>query len=281
MDNSTLKELPKSTIEIEITVFWDEVKDYYEKILNKAVKELEVAGFRKGKAPKKIAEKKLDKNKIYEEVIKELIPKIYSEEIKKYNLHPITAPKITLVNAKENTDWIIKILLALKPIIKLNQYQEKIKQLKKEKVKIWTPSSKEEEKNEKISIDEILEAVLQEVEIELSDFLVEEETNKLLSDLIDQVQKLGLSIDQYLAAKGKTSQQLREEYQKQAKKNLSIEFILSEIAEKENIFVDQNDIDNLLAKIKDEKEKEKIRQNSYYLAHLIRQQKTLDFLKNL
>ena len=108
-----------------------------------------------------------------------------------------------------------------------------------------------------------------------------EEANRLLSDLIDRTRQLGLTMEQYLISKGKSREQLRAEYADEAKKNLTLEFALMEIAEAENITVNQTDIDNLLNNIKDEKEKEKLKSNSYYLAHLLRQQKTIDFINNL
>ena len=122
---------------------------------------------------------------------------------------------------------------------------------------------------------------MSEVEVELSDLLISEEANRLLANLVDQTQKLGLTVEQYLISKGKTSEQLRAEYAKQAAKNLSIEFALVEIADKENITVTPEDLEKIIAKVEKPEEREKLKQDSYYLAHLLRQQKTLDFLSNL
>lgn len=285
MANSILKNLPKSTAELEITIAWDEIKTVFDKIFEKAAKEIEVPGFRKGKAPKKLLEEKIDKKKVYEQVVKEVVPKAYQEAVSKHNLTPVSVPKIKLVKAKEGEDWQVKATLALKPTIKLKKYKEKIREIKKGKTKIWTPGDtqdkKSQEKEKKTSLDEIILALLKEVEIELSDILIEEETNRLLSNLLDQTQKLGLTVEQYLMSKGKSSEKLREEYKVQAEKNLKTQFILAEIADKENITVSQDDIKKFIDKTKDEKAKEKLQRDSYYIAYLLRQQKTLEFLNNL
>lgn len=283
MINSTVKQLPKATAEVEITIPWDEIKDTYNRYVEKAVSEMEVPGFRKGKAPKNIAEKNINKTKVYEEVVKEIIPKAYSKAVSDHKLVPVASPKIEILKAKENEDWVVKAILALKPLIKLKNFKEKIAELKKAKTKIWTPGSGQDkqEKDNKPSLDEIINVLLSESEVELSDILVTEEANRLLSNLIDQTQKLGLTIEQYLISKGKTSEQLRTEYAQQAAKNLQIEFVLSEIADKENITVTQQDIDNIIAKVEKEEERERLKKDSYYLAHLLRQQKTLDFLSSL
>lgn len=282
MITSTIKNLPKSTVELEIKIPWSDTKETYETLLNKAIEEIEVSGFRKGKAPKKIAEKNINQTKLYENVMREVIPKGYDQALKEHQLKPITTPKIELVNAKENEDWVVRATVVQMPKIELGNYKEKIRELKKTKTKIWTPKSGEGNKEEeKLKIDEIVNVLVSEVKIELSDLLIEQEANKLLSDLIDQTQKLGLTIEQYLTSKGLTSEQLRADYTKQAYRNLTLELALSEVAEKENITVTQQDIDAFISKLEKDEDKEKLKKNSYFLARLLRQQKTLDFLANL
>jgi len=147
MSKSVVKLLPKQTTEIEITIPWSEIKDSFEKVFAEVAKEAEIPGFRKGKAPKNLIEKKINRSKIYEEVVRQVIPKAYQEAVTTNNLKPVTAPKIEVVKAKENEDWVVKATLALKPKIDLKNYKEKISQLKSGKTKIWTPgTSAEKEK---------------------------------------------------------------------------------------------------------------------------------------
>lgn len=286
MTTSKINNLPKGTVELEISIPWESIKDTYEKLFIKVGETIEVPGFRKGKAPKKLLEEKIDKTKLYEEVVKNIVPKAYQEAIKEHNLKPITSPKVDVLEAKEGQIWKIKATLALKPTINLKNYKEKIKELKKEKSgsKIWVPGKEGEKKPEeakKPTVDDIVSVLVNEVGIELSDMLIEEEANRLLAGLVDQTQKLGMTVEQYLAAKGKTTESLRAEYAKEAIKNLTIELSLAEIADKENITVTQSDIDKLIEKVEKPEEKERLKSQSYYLAHLIRQQKTLDFLYSL
>lgn len=282
MSTSTIKQLPKQTVEIEITIPWMDIKTTYEEIFNKVISELEISGFRKGKVPKNIAQKHVNKSRIYEEVVQKILPKAYSEAVKQHNLSPLTAPKLEILKAKENEDWSIKTTIALLPKITLHDYKQKIKDLKAGKTKLWVPGkSEKEEKPAKPAMDEIVKIVLESSEIEISDLLVDQEMNRLLSDLIDQTKKLGMTVEQYLLAKGKTSLQLREEYKLQALRNLQLEFALNEIADQEKITVEEKDINQILDKVEKQEEKERLRKESYYLAHLVRQQKLLDFLSNL
>lgn len=289
MSTSTFKQLPKATVELEIHIPWPEIADTHKKIFEAVVAAFELPGFRKGKVSPKLVEEKIDKTKIYQEVVKEIIPKAYQQAISEHKLAPVAAPKVEVVRARQKEEWVVKATIALRPKINLKNYKDKIRQFKKSAPKIWTPGQKEEGKKENLPagqaskppLDELLKILLEEVEIELSDLLISEEANRLLANLVDQTQKLGLTVEQYLVAKGKTSEQIRAEYAKEAARNLKLEFALVEIADSENITVAEKDLENILAKVEKEEQREKLRKDSYYLAHLIRQQKTLDFLSNL
>ena len=283
MITSTVKHLPKATAELEISIPWADISEIYKKIFESVVSQFEYEGFRKGKVPQKIVEEKVDKSKIYQEVVKEVVPNAYQKAIVEHKLTPIIPPKVEVLKAKENEEWVVKATVALRPTINLGDYKEKIRAFKKTKPAIWTPGQKEGDKKEekKPSLDEVMKILLDEVVIELSDILISEEANRLLAALLDQTQKLGLTVEQYLVAKGKTSDQIRAEYALEAAKNLKLEFALSEIADKENITVAEKDIEQVLAKVEKPEEKERLKKDSYYLAHLLRQQKTLDFLYNL
>lgn len=289
MITSTVKQLPKATAELEISIPWSDISEIYKKIFESVVAQFEYEGFRKGKVPPKIVEEKVDKSKIYQEVVKEVIPNAYQKAIVEHKLTPIIPPKVEVLKAKENEEWVVKATVALRPTVNLGNYKEKIKAFKKSKPVIWTPGQKENDKKEenlpaqagKPSLDEVMKILLEEAVIELSDILVTEEANRLLAGLLDQTQKLGLTVEQYLIAKGKTTDQIRADYAVEAAKNLKLEFALSEIADKENVTVTQKDIEQVLAKVEKPEEKERLKKDSYYLAHLLRQQKTLDLLYNL
>lgn len=280
-----VEELPRSTYKLEINIPWEKVKKEYDKAVEKASEEIEIDGFRKGKAPRKLVEEKIDKSKLKEAVLKEIIPKVYAETVKEHKLQPVSTPDIKLISSEEGKSWTLTATIANKPKVNLKNYQQKIKAIKDSKrKKVWKPGDPQDEQagaKEKPTLDEIINAIDEEVEVELSPLIILRETDRLLANLVDQTQQMGLTMDRYAMAKGTTRKQIRKDKEKQAEKNLKIEFALAEIADKENITVDEKDIDDILSKVKDDKEKEKLKENTYYLAYLVRQQKTLDFLSNL
>ena len=102
-----------------------------------------------------------------------------------------------------------------------------------------------------------------------------------MSQTLEDVKKLGLTLDQYLSSTGKNPQILREEYRKKAENDIKLEFALLKIAEEEKITVEEKEIEGAIKASKSDDERKDLEANRYLLASILRQQKTLDFLKNL
>lgn len=289
------EKLPKNTIQIIIDVPKLDIKKAEDEAFSRLQSQLTVEGFRQGKAPKDIAKKHISKDTLYQELAQKLISKIYQEIINKESIKPIISPKIELVKAKENEDWQIKITVAEKPMIELGDYKKIIKEVKSkiEKSEIWVPGkdnqlrqpsdsgAKKSEEDKNKLLNEILTALLKETKLEISDLIVNEEINHRLTHLVDEIQKIGLTTENYLKSKNLTMQSLKAQLMKETEDTYKLEFSLAEIADKENIKVEKTDLDKLFVNIKDEKERKKAEQNSYYYATILRKQKTLDYLISL
>lgn len=280
--NIKVNKLENSVVEINVTVEWDEVKKVYEELLSELVQNAEVKGFRKGKAPRDLVEKNLNKQSFYEEVLKKLVTDTYSKAVTQENLKPIIYPKVEVVSAEENKPWQYKATTSEFPEITLVDYKEELGKESASK-KIWVPGKeeqpKEEDKNEKLNRN--LEYIISKSKFGISDLLIEDEVNKLLSELLEEIKKLGLTLEQYLLSTGKKADALREEYRDRALRTLKLEFLLSLVAEKEKITVSEEEIQKALDEIKDEKTKEVLSNSRYQLASLLRRQKTLDFIAQL
>lgn len=282
--NITQSKRDDGTLEYKVIVPWDNINKSYKSELAKILPEVEVAGFRKGKAPTDLAEKQIDKNKVYEKVLEKILPEIYQTILTDYKIKPVTSPSIHLHKAKEGEDWEIMVLTCEKPEIHLGNYKEKLKLTGGVKPKIWVPGKDQPQDKtpaEKPSLDSILEVLFDTIKIKLPSILWESEVNKMLSNLVDQTQKVGLSVDQYLKSTGKNIDQIKNEYRESARKTLSLEFALEEIADQEKITVDDQDIDDAISKSKSEEEKQALQKERYYVASVIRRQKTLDFLSKI
>lgn len=276
---TALNKLADQSFELTITVPWTDIKITFDQIVDRLLSEVEIEGFRKGKAPRDLALKNLDQGKIYGQVVNEILPKIYSEAIEKQKLHPIASPKVQIVTADPDKDWVFKATSCEKPAIDLGDYKALIKT-----AKIWKPGDEvkadsAEDKSKKVN--EIISKLIESVKITLPAILVESEEERLLAQLIDDVRAAGLTYDQYLASKGTTADGVKSQYRAQAEAALKLEFILEEIAKNENIAVSQSEIEAVINKEKDPKGQENLRKQSYLLASIMRREKTLTYLSNL
>lgn len=276
----------KSTWEFIVVIPKKDVKDKYDQIASQEIKNVTVDGFRKGKAPKNIAEKQLDVSAIYDKTASQILEEVYSDILKKHSIKPIMSPKIEIVSAKENEDWKIKIITATKPDIDIKKYKEIVKKLKDSQKSddIWVPGkdkkvSKEDNDNKKnILLNKILNELIEKTDFKVPTVIVETELNKRLSKLVDDVSKAGLTMDQYLSSKKQTIEDIKKALHKEINDTYKLEFILESIAQEAKITVEKKDLDEIFSKIADPQERTKAENNSYFYASILRRQKTLDHL---
>jgi len=276
--------LPDGTIKLVLTIPHKRVKEVYEKELKAVLRAIEIPGFRKGKVPLKIGEKKINKKSLWEKVARQLIPQLYQETITQENIKPATTPQIKLLSTPEDKDWEIEIQTCEVPEVKLGEYKNQIRKINAAE-KIWVPDKEaprgQKSEKEEVKLERIVNALLQSIKVEIPRLLIENEFNRRLANLIDKTEKLGLSLEQYLASTNQTQEDLRQKYRKASEEYWQLEFILNKIADQEEIFVTDSEIEDLIQKTKDEREKKALANQRYFLAAFLRRQKTLDFLLNL
>jgi len=289
MAKTILARQPDGTIQLTITIDKGLIQKSFSEFLAEAIQKVEVSGFRKGKAPKKLAEEKIDKNKIYELIIQELVPEAYLAAVKENQLKPIISPKIELLKAKENEDWEIRATTAEAPKIELNDYREIVRKALAP-AKLWTPekgekpdSEKKTEATQEEKIQKTIEILLKNFSFSLPQVIVEDELNRSLTNLLNQVNSLGMTVEQYLQSSGKTSSQLREEYQSKIEGELRLLFILSEIANREKIKISDQEIESLAKASGDEKLSRQLSDplQKEYLKGILARRKALETLASL
>lgn len=287
---TALTRLSGSAFEVTLTVPWADIKKVYDQVFEELASEIEIEGFRKGKAPKSVVESKIDKSKIYGEVINRIVPESYSSALKEHGLKPVMSPKVKVQTAEEEKDWQFVVQSAEKPIVKLGDYKKPISDINA-KGKIWTPGSEDLDKNadkekggeEKKSkqISGIIEKLLEVCQIELSDLILEAETSRLVSALVEDVRQAGLTFEQYLTSTNNTTTAVQEKFHKQAESSLKLEFILEAVADDLTIKIEPSEIDAVINKETNKDRQEALRDQSYVIASILRRDKTISRLLTL
>lgn len=282
MSISKLNRLPKHTFKLEIALPWSEVQTHFQEAIKNAAKKITLPGFRQGKAPLELIEKNIDEKKIFEELVRKLFPEAYQDAIKKHALKPIILPQVQALSLNKGNDWLFKATACEAPTVSLGHYQEEIRG-HFAKDKIWTPAkgSKQPKKpDDTKKLDEIFEILLKTCKLEIPSLLVEDEVTRMFSRLIDKTEKLGLTLEQYLSSTGKTTESLRQEYQKKAEETLKLEFILNSIANEQNLQAEDKEIEAFIKAAPDQKTKEALNlpAQKLYLSSILRKRKAIDFL---
>lgn len=260
-----VEKLPKNTVKLTIKVPADKVLHTYHHILEEFAQNTEIEGFRKGKAPKELVEKKIKQSKLNGETVNHLLREYYVQALKEHKVESIGNPRVEIKQFDKGKDFEFTATLPTRPEVKLGDYKKKLKEARALK------SLKDPDAKVVLTIDDVTQTLLDSVDVEIPDMLVEDEVTRMLSRLLEQAETLGLGIDQYLSAQNKTAESLRKEYWETSKKNLRAEFALSKAIEAEGIKVEDQEIEDTINAIGDEKtrkEFQKERQRWYIISVL-------------
>ncbi len=265
------------TIELNITVSSQDVEKQRARIEEKLIENVVISGFRKGKAPKELAKKAISEEKVREELLRVVITREYGKAVEKHKLKPILTPQVHIEAFENGQDLKFSAEVAEEPKVKLGDYKKAIKDLKV-KSKIVTEKGKD---SQEPSIDAIITAGISQARIVIPNVIIEREVARLLSQLIDEIKALGMTLEQYLESKKITAELLRDEYKIRAQRDIKLEFFLRKVADEQNLTVTAGEITASIAKIENVTQKEEVKKNPYLVASIIRQQKTIDFLTQI
>ena len=107
---SEIKKLPKSQMEIKICVPWGEWKKYIDAAVADFSKEIKIQGFRNGKAPRDMVEKKVGTEALLEAAAQRVIQGTYPKVVVENKIDAIGAPKAEILKLAENNDLEYKVI---------------------------------------------------------------------------------------------------------------------------------------------------------------------------
>ncbi len=113
------KNMAKLTIEVPAEKLDEAIKKAYNKIKN----QINMPGFRKGKAPQAMVEKMYGASIFYEEAANILIPDAYADEVEGSDLEVVSQPKIDIVTIEKGQPFVFTAEVALKPEVTLGDYK--------------------------------------------------------------------------------------------------------------------------------------------------------------
>ena len=109
---------------LEIEIPQPEVAKALDKAYHKLAGQVNIPGFRKGKAPRHILEMRVGKAALLDEAFEILASKAYIKALNDQNIEPVSHPKIEVVSLKEDQPLVFKVTVVAKPEITLGEYKE-------------------------------------------------------------------------------------------------------------------------------------------------------------
>jgi FKBP-type peptidyl-prolyl cis-trans isomerase (trigger factor) len=269
-----VKKLDSTKCEINVAVSGDLVKNKFEEVFAKVAKEAKVAGFRPGKAPRDVLEKHYASS-VHEQVLKELVPDVYNQAVALEKLDVIELPQITDVKL-DRSSLSFKAVVEVTPEIAVKNYKNQLIKynvvtVSNDEVKRQIDSVKESRKAENLDDkfsrslgypnlaqlemaverqifitkenqerqrieNGLIENITKGLDFKLPEGLVERQTQDMLRQTKIDLAMKGLPRDKI----DEQEKLLLEGIQPEAKKQVKIYLVLSQIAKKENIAIDDH-----------------------------------------
>ena len=111
----------------EVTLTIEVDQDKLEQATDGAAKRLagrvNIPGFRKGKAPRKIVENFVGKEAILQEAFESVAQKAFDEALTEQNMEPVTRPEIDIVTLEEGKDVVFTAKFTQRPEVTLGEYK--------------------------------------------------------------------------------------------------------------------------------------------------------------
>lgn len=108
-----------------LTVEVDEQKlgEALNQAFKKVVKNVNLPGFRKGKVPRPIFEKRFGVEALYQDAVEILVPEAYQSAVEETGIEPVDQPEIDIEQLEKGKPFIFKATVTVKPEVKLGDYK--------------------------------------------------------------------------------------------------------------------------------------------------------------
>lgn len=285
---------------VHVTLQWTDVAPAYQKAIRRFAQTAKADGFRKGKVPLDMVEKMVDQSALVEYVLQQVLPAAYAEAVKKEDKHPVSQPEIEPIEIEKGKEWKLVASFAEAPVIKLGDYKETVKKAKKtaekdiseqeaelaKKAKEATkkpdsekteqtdekatekPTKLTDQQKEELQTRQIFKHLVEDIQPQIAELLVRREADRQIRQLLEQLEQLQLSVENYLKSRNITAEQLRLEYLSAAATSLQLEFILAEIGKTEKILVEDKEIDEMMKQVFGEQMTDEQAKNTDYRSYV-------------
>ncbi len=117
------EKIEHNKIKLEIEVAAPEVDSALERAYRTVVKQVNLAGFRKGKVPRHILEARFGPEILHQDALEFLIPAAYDEAIAEVDAEPIDQPEFDFEEIEKGKPFLFKAIVEVLPPVELGEYK--------------------------------------------------------------------------------------------------------------------------------------------------------------
>ena len=108
---------------LEIEIDSAKFEEAMERSYKKNVKQINIPGFRKGKAPRRIIEKYYTEAIFYDDAINFAVPGAYDKAVEESGIEPVEMPEIDIVKLEKGENFVFSALVTVRPEVTLGDYK--------------------------------------------------------------------------------------------------------------------------------------------------------------
>ncbi|RLQ91960.1 trigger factor [Planomicrobium sp. Y74] len=109
------------TLTVEVPA--EEVNAGLDKAFKKVVKEINVPGFRKGKMPRQMFEKRFGVESLYQDALDFILPDAYANAVEEAGINPVDRPEIDIETIEKGQPLVFTAKVTVKPEVELGEYK--------------------------------------------------------------------------------------------------------------------------------------------------------------
>ena len=108
---------------LTITVPAEDFDKALDQAFNKVKKDIQVPGFRKGKIPRQMFEKRFGVESLYQDALDIVLPGAYSKAIDETGIKPVDQPSVDVKEIEKGKDLVLELEVTVEPEVELGEYK--------------------------------------------------------------------------------------------------------------------------------------------------------------
>lgn len=116
----TTEELPERQVKLQIEVDEERHNQAIETAYKKLAPQVQIPGFRAGKAPRPLIEKQLGRHRLLDEAMDIVVPEAYREALEENEIKPVAQPSVELIS---HEPLVFSATVPIEPVVDLGDYQ--------------------------------------------------------------------------------------------------------------------------------------------------------------